>query len=209
MKGVNNRGDGQGDLNEHRVDTMLVLSAKGRVHYDRIDKTAAELEVGKPTLKDIVDALAKPGRDPREDLPKPIFRNDVLTMEDLKPGMILTGTVRNVIDFGAFVDIGVKQDGLVHISELSDKYVKNPNDVVAVGDIVEVRVKEVDLVRKRIALSMKQEDTGETSQKPIAGGDEGKRPVRTANVPKKPAEKKDITMNSLRESFLKAGFKVK
>ncbi|HBF38780.1 MAG TPA: RNA-binding transcriptional accessory protein [Firmicutes bacterium] len=188
-------------------DRLALLKLK--LQDVNIDKTAAELEVGKPTLKDIVDALAKPGRDPREDLPKPIFRNDVLTMEDLKPGMMVTGTVRNVIDFGAFVDIGVKQDGLVHISELSDKYVKNPNEVVAVGDIVEVRVKEVDLVRKRIALSMKKEDTGDASQKPAAGGDEGKRPVRSANVPKEPVEKKDMTMNSLRESFLKAGFKVK
>ncbi|HOJ77929.1 MAG TPA: Tex family protein [Bacillota bacterium] len=122
-----------------------------------IEKTAEKLGIGKPTLKDIIDALVKPGRDPREDLPKPIFRTDVLKMEDLKPGMILTGTVRNVIDFGAFVDIGVKQDGLVHLSELSDSYVKHPTDVVAVGDIVEVRVLEVDLQRKRIALSMKQE----------------------------------------------------
>ncbi len=122
-----------------------------------LDQMASELEIGKPTLKDIIDSLSKPGRDPREDLPKPIFRTDVLSMEDLRPGMVLTGTVRNVVDFGAFVDIGVKQDGLVHISQLSDKYVKNPTDVVAVGDIVEVRVLEIDLPRKRIALTMKRE----------------------------------------------------
>ena len=121
-----------------------------------VDKMARELEVGRPTLKDIIDSLSKPGRDPREDLPKPIFRTDVLAMEDLRPGMTLTGTVRNVVDFGAFVDVGVKQDGLVHISQLSDKYVKNPTDLVAVGDIVEVRVLEVDLGRKRIALTMKK-----------------------------------------------------
>ena len=120
---------------------------------------------------------------------------------------MLTGTVRNVIDFGAFVDIGVKQDGLVHISELSDNYVKNPNDVVAVGDIVEVRVKEVDLVRKRIALSMKKEAGEDAPQSPAMGAGT-KKPVRS-DVSKKPPETKDITANSLRESFLKAGFKVK
>ncbi len=188
-------------------DKERLALLKMKLQDVNIDKTAAELEVGKPTLKDIVEALAKPGRDPREDLPKPIFRNDVLTMEDLKAGMMLTGTVRNVIDFGAFVDIGVKQDGLVHISELSDNYVKNPNDVVAVGDIVEVRVKEVDLVRKRIALSMKKE-AGENAPQSPAMGAGTKKPVRS-DVSKKPAETKDITTNSLRESFLKAGFKVK
>ena len=99
--------------------------------------------------------MQKPGRDPREDLPKPILRSDVLKMEDLKEGMILTGTVRNVIDFGAFVDIGVKNDGLVHISEMSDKYVKNPMDVVSVGDIVKVRVIKIDLEKKKVSLSMK------------------------------------------------------
>ncbi len=97
----------------------------------------------------------KPGRDPREDMPKPVFRSDVLSIEDIKDGMILTGTVRNVIDFGAFVDIGIKNDGLVHISQLSDKFVKNPMDVVAVGDVVEVKVIGVDLKRMRVSLSMK------------------------------------------------------
>jgi protein Tex len=189
-------------------DRLALLKLK--LQEVNIDKTAEELGVGKPTLKDIMDALAKPGRDPREDLPKPIFRNDVLSMEDLKPGMMLTGTVRNVIDFGAFVDIGVKQDGLIHISELSDKYVKNPNEVVAVGDIVEVRVKEVDLVRKRIALSMKKEVSGDAPQKPAEGGAEIKRPIERRAVPKKPVvEDTNITMNSLRDSFLKAGFKIK
>ena len=99
--------------------------------------------------------MSKPGRDPREDMPKPILRSDVLKIEDLKEGMILTGTVRNVIDFGAFVDIGVKHDGLVHISELSDLYVKNPRDIVAVGDIVKVKVLSVDLEKQKVALSMK------------------------------------------------------
>jgi uncharacterized protein len=102
-----------------------------------------------------VDELLKPGRDPRDELPKPILLKDVLNIEDLRPGMELTGTVRNVADFGAFVDIGVHQDGLVHISELSDRYVKSPMEVVAVGDIVKVRILEVDVKRKRISLSMK------------------------------------------------------
>ena len=120
-----------------------------------VEKIAKELEIGVPTVKDIIKELQKPGRDPREDMPKPILRSDVLKMEDLQEGMILTGTVRNVIDFGAFVDIGVKSDGLVHISELSEKFVKNPMDVVAVGDIVKVRVIKVDLEKKKVSLSMK------------------------------------------------------
>ncbi|MGE5598102.1 MAG: Tex family protein [Bacteroidota bacterium] len=118
-------------------------------------KLAEELGVGVPTLKDIMEALIKPGRDPREDEPKPIFRTDVLSLEDLRPGMILPGTVRNVLDFGAFVDIGVKQDGLVHLSELADRYVRHPTEVVAVGDQVQVRVLAVDLERQRISLSMR------------------------------------------------------
>lgn len=122
----------------------------------RPEEVAKKLEAGVPTVRDIIDALARPGRDPREDLPKPIFRTDVLSLEDLKQGMILDGTVRNVVDFGVFVDIGVKQDGLVHISELSDRFVKHPTDVVAVGDNVKVRVLAVDVERKRISLSMKQ-----------------------------------------------------
>ena len=107
-------------------------------------------------MQDIVKELEKPGRDPREDLPKPILRTDVLEMSDLKPGMKLKGTVRNVIDFGAFVDIGVHQDGLVHVSEMSDKkFVKHPLDVVSVGDIVDVKVMGVDLKKQRIQLTMK------------------------------------------------------
>ncbi len=119
-------------------------------------KTAEELGIGEITLRDIVQELEKPGRDPREEMPRPILRSDVLEMKDLKPGMILKGTVRNVIDFGAFVDIGVHQDGLVHVSQMSDsRFVKHPLDVVSVGDIVEVRVLDVDLEKKRISLSMK------------------------------------------------------
>jgi len=118
-------------------------------------KIAQELGVGEPTVKDIIKELQKPGRDPRDDMPKPVLRSDVLKFEDLKEDMILTGTVRNVIDFGAFVDIGVKNDGLVHISEMSDKYVKNPMDVVSVGDIVKVRVIKVDMDKHKVSLSMK------------------------------------------------------
>ena len=119
-------------------------------------KLAKELEIGEITLRDIVKELEKPGRDPREEMPKPILRSDVLDMKDLTPGMILKGTVRNVIDFGAFVDIGVHQDGLVHISQLSSKkFVKHPLEVVSVGDIVEVKVLSVDVAKKRISLTMK------------------------------------------------------
>lgn len=120
-----------------------------------IKEMAEKLNIGEPTLKDIVEALQKPGRDPREELPPPLFRTDVLAMEDLKPGMELHGTVRNVVDFGAFVDIGVKQDGLVHISQLGEKYIKHPMEVVAIGDIVKVKVLEVDINRGRISLTMR------------------------------------------------------
>ncbi len=119
------------------------------------DKLAEELGIGAITLQDIVKELEKPARDPREDMPKPILRSDVLEMKDLTPGMILKGTVRNVIDFGAFVDIGVHQDGLVHISQMSDKFIKHPLEVVSVGDIVEVKVMSVDLKKQRIQLTMK------------------------------------------------------
>ena len=107
------------------------------------------------TLQDIIKELEKPARDPREDMPKPILRSDILELDDLKPGMILKGTVRNVIDFGAFIDIGVHQDGLVHISEISNKFIKHPLEVVSVGDIVDVKVLSVDVKKKRIQLSMK------------------------------------------------------
>lgn len=118
-------------------------------------KLSDELGVGEFTLKDIVKELEKPGRDPRDEMPKPILKSDVLSMEDLKPGMLLTGTVRNVIDFGAFVDIGVHQDGLVHVSQMSDKkFVKHPMEIVSVGDIVRVKVLNVDIAKKRIQLSM-------------------------------------------------------
>ncbi|KEO82195.1 Tex family protein [Tumebacillus flagellatus] len=124
-----------------------------RMQSLNLQEAAEKLEIGVPTLKDIVEALQKPGRDPRDELEPPLLRKDVLKMEDLQAGMILKGTVRNVVDFGAFVDIGVKQDGLVHISELADRFVKNPMDVVQVGDIVDVRVLGVDLKKGRISLS--------------------------------------------------------
>ena len=120
------------------------------------EKAAAEIGVGLPTLRDIMSELLKPGRDVRDELPKPILRTDVLEMKDLKPGMVLTGTVRNVIDFGVFVDIGVHQDGLVHISQVADKFIRHPSEVVSVGDVVKVVVLEVDEKKKRIGLSMKQ-----------------------------------------------------
>jgi len=123
---------------------------------DRIKTLSEELNVGVPTLTDIIGELKKPGRDPREEMPKVVFRSDVKSFEDMKVGMNLTGTVRNVVDFGAFVDIGVKQDGLVHLSEMSDKYIKNPMDVVQVGDTVNVTIISIDKERQRIGLSMKK-----------------------------------------------------
>ena len=131
-----------------------------RVRTFRVENDLADLaevvEVGLPTLTDIFDNLIKPGRDPRDELPKPILRSDILKMEDLREGMMLKGTVRNVVDFGAFVDIGVKHDGLVHVSKMADRYVKNPLEVVSVGDVVEVKVVSIDIERGRIGLSMKK-----------------------------------------------------
>ncbi len=119
-------------------------------------KICEDTGIGEITLKDIVKELEKPGRDPREEMPKPILSTDVLDMKDLKEGMILKGTVRNVIDFGAFVDIGVHQDGLVHISQMTDKrFIKHPMEIVSVGDIIDVKVLSVDLDKKRIQLTMK------------------------------------------------------
>ncbi|WP_024833041.1 Tex family protein [Ruminiclostridium josui] len=138
------------------VKDKKLTGLDAKVAQAGISQVAEKLGIGVPTLKDIINELLKPGRDPRDELPKPMLHSDVLNMEDLKAGMILTGTVRNVADFGAFVDIGVHQDGLVHISQLADKFVKNPMDVVAVGDIVKVKVLEVDVERKRISLTMKE-----------------------------------------------------
>ena len=116
---------------------------------------AEKLGVGLPTLLDIVKELSKPGRDPRDEMPQPMLRSDVLDIKDLKEGMELTGTVRNVIDFGAFVDIGVHQDGLVHISQICDKYLKHPSEVLKVGDIVKVKILSVDIKKNRISLTMR------------------------------------------------------
>ena len=130
------------------------LSGLGKT-VQNVKELSKELGTGSITLTDIIKELEKPGRDPREEMPKPILRGDVMEMKDLTEGMILKGTVRNVIDFGAFVDIGVHQDGLVHISEMSDRFIKHPLDVVNVGDIVSVKVIGVDLKKNRIQLSMK------------------------------------------------------
>ena len=140
---------------EDLKDKDKLVELRKKLGSINLTETAKALNVGEMTLKDIIDELSKPGRDPREDMPKPILRQDVLKFEDLREGMILTGTVRNVIDFGAFVDIGVKHDGLVHISEMSEKFVKNPSDIVSVGDIVKVKVIGIDNERQKVKLSMK------------------------------------------------------
>ena len=139
------------------VNPEEILTGERRGIGKKIDgkNMAQELGIGEMTLDDIIKELEKPARDPRDEMPKPILRSDVLEMKDLKPGMILKGTVRNVIDFGAFVDIGVHQDGLVHISQMTERYIKHPLEAVSVGDIVEVKVMSVDLAKKRIQLTMK------------------------------------------------------
>ena len=136
------------DITNHKL-TGLSLAIRD------YKKLAEELEIGEITLRDIVKELEKPARDPRDEMPKPILRTDVLEMKDLKEGMVLKGTVRNVIDFGAFVDIGVHQDGLVHISQITDKFIKHPLEAVSVGDIVDVKVMSVDMKKKRIQLTMR------------------------------------------------------
>ena len=145
--------EGQADPNRMPADVRRRLARL--LGQPDLGQVAQSLDVGLPTLRDILESLLKPGRDPRDDLPPPILRQDVLKMEDLQEGMVLQGTVRNVVPFGAFVDIGVKQDGLVHISEMADRYVQDPLEVVRVGDVVQVRVIRVDLERGRIGLSMK------------------------------------------------------
>ena len=143
----------------YSVDSLTKKEELANLRKDlaKVDvvKMSDELGIGGLTLKDIIDELSKPGRDPREDMPKPILRSDVLKFEDLKEGMELTGTVRNVIDFGAFIDIGVKHDGLVHISEMADRFIKNPSEVVSVGDIVKVKVIGIDTEKQKVSLSMK------------------------------------------------------
>ncbi len=141
------------------ADSLLSggIAGLGRKIRD-FKELAEELEIGEPTLRDMVKELEKPGRDPREEMPRPILRTDVMEMKDLKPGMRLKGTVRNVIDFGAFVDIGVHQDGLVHISQMTERYIRHPLEAVSVGDVVDVKVLAVDLQKKRISLTMKMEE---------------------------------------------------
>ena len=131
------------------------LAKEIQKRYADLSELAEKIGVGIPTLEDIIKELEKPGRDPREDMPSPILRHDVMELNDLKPGMVLKGTVRNIVDFGAFVDIGVHQDGLVHISHMTEKFIKHPLEVVKVGDIVDVEVIGVDMVHQRIALSMR------------------------------------------------------
>ncbi|MFZ5818155.1 MAG: Tex family protein [Bacillota bacterium] len=184
------------------------------------ERVAAELGAGVPTVRDIIEALGKPGRDPRDELPKPIFHTEVMKLEDLKVGMELMGTVRNVVDFGAFVDIGVHEDGLVHVSQLSHKFVKHPSEVVAVGDIVKVRVIEVDLKRQRIGLTMKlgeppaqerrepkpgpqparpQPQPGRPAQQPAPGGRSG--PSGPKPAPAKPEPKLEDQLKALQNKF--------
>ena len=143
-------------------------SLSKRVTEAEKKKLAEELGVGEITLSDILSELEKPSRDPRENMPAPILRSDVLDMKDLKPGMILKGTVRNVIDFGCFVDIGVHQDGLVHISHITDKFIKHPLEAVSVGDIVDVQVLDVELDKKRISLTMKLQDPAKVAAEAAA-----------------------------------------
>jgi uncharacterized protein len=142
------------DLTSEKIQTLPSL-----IKETGESKVAQAVGIGIPTLRDIIIELMKPGRDIRDELPPPLLRSDILSMEDLVPGMELTGTVRNVIDFGVFVDIGVHQDGLVHISEITDRFIKHPAEVVKVGDIVKVYVLSVDLQKKRISLSMKKRPT--------------------------------------------------
>ena len=140
---------------EDLLKNEKLLQLRNDLKKINIKEVAKDLEIGELTLGDIINELSKPGRDPREDMPKQILRSDVLKFEDLKEDMILKGTVRNVTDFGAFVDIGVKHDGLVHISQLSNNFVKNPSDIVAVGDIVDVKVIGIDTEKQKVSLSMK------------------------------------------------------
>ena len=137
------------------VNKGILPDIKIKIKELGLPNVCEKIEIGEPTLKDIISELSKPGRDPRDELPKPMLRKDIMDIKDLKPDMKLKGTVRNVIDFGAFIDIGVHQDGLVHISEICDRFIKHPSEVLKVGDIVDVRVLSVDVQKNKISLSMK------------------------------------------------------
>lgn len=144
------------DYTEKDVAYGKISGLMEKVEKNGMSETAEKLGIGELTLKDIIKELEKPGRDIRDDFAQPILRDDVLDMEDLKEGMELVGTVRNVCDFGAFVDIGVHQDGLVHVSQITNKFIKHPSEVLSVGDIVNVKILSVDLAKKRISLTMKK-----------------------------------------------------
>ena len=143
------------DMSEEDVKNGNIANLPKLIELKGEEKVAKECEIGVPTLNDITKELLKPGRDIRESMPKPVLRSDVITMEDLKEGMVFSGVVRNVIDFGAFVDIGVHQDGLVHISQISDSFIKHPSEALKVGQRVDVKILTVDLAKKRISLTMK------------------------------------------------------
>ncbi len=149
----------EADLKNGRIPALLQQLDAGQ-----LEQLAGQLKVGLPTLRDIAAELKKPGRDPRDELPAPLLRTDILSIEDLREGMELQGTVRNVIDFGAFVDIGVHQDGLVHISQICDRFIRHPSDAVKVGDIVTVWVLGVDPGKKRISLTMKKPAAGQKKE---------------------------------------------
>ena len=161
-------------------------------------KLAEELGIGEITLTDILSELEKPSRDPRENMPAPILRSDVLDMKDLKPGMVLKGTVRNVIDFGCFVDIGVHQDGLVHISHITDKYIKHPLEAVSVGDIVDVQVLDVELDKKRISLTMKLQDPAKVAAEAAKKAAEKPAPkAKAEDKASKPAAKRNSVVDQV------------
>ena len=143
------------NLNDEHIKNKTISSLPSLVEENGKTKTAEEIGVGVPTLEDIIKEIIKPGRDIRDSLPAPMLRSDLMSIEDLKVGMVLTGTVRNVIDFGAFVDIGVHQDGLVHISQICEKYIKHPSEELSVGQIVKVKIIGIDTAKNKISLSMK------------------------------------------------------
>jgi uncharacterized protein len=149
------------DLKTSDLNTEKMKNLSVKVEEMGASTLAEEIGIGVPTLNDIVKELERPGRDPRDELPPPLLRSDIMSMEDLKTGMELTGTVRNVIDFGAFIDIGVHQDGLVHISQITNRFIKHPSEVLKVGDIVKVWVLGVDVKKKRISLTMRKDKLNE------------------------------------------------